>query len=183
MERVQRTAQVRYESLKQEYPDLPIFATFTVSHMSGLDGGDQTNPKSGDQIASVLSRLNRPAQRIPTAGCTRAGRLTRFPKISLPPRSLLGSRWQSPSGRADRIIFLPLAKIMSSPRKSGARWVDFLLRQAEKHQFKFVVGFTGIDYEKLLEVFPKDVRELGMIWVYTGLERSDGCANAAGGLG
>jgi hypothetical protein len=41
--------------------------------------------------------------------------------------------------------------------------------------FKFVVGFTGIDYDKLLAVFPADLRELGMIWVYTGLERSDGC--------
>ena len=33
----------------------------------------------------------------------------------------------------------------------------------------------GKDYGKLLAVFPADTRELGMIWAYTGLERSDGC--------
>lgn len=57
--------------------------------------------------------------------------------------------------------------------------MDFLLRQAGEHPFKFVVAFTGIDYDKLLAVFPADVRELGMIWVYTGLERSDGCPKRA----
>ena len=42
-----------YENLKAEYPDLPIFATFTISHMSGLDGGDQATQKN--ERARVVS--------------------------------------------------------------------------------------------------------------------------------
>ena len=60
-----------------------------------------------------------------------------------------------------------------------ARWIDFLMQKAIENHFEFTVAFTGIDYDKLIAEMPADVRELATIWVYTGLQRSDGCDKLA----
>ena len=42
-----------------------------------------------------------------------------------------------------------------------------------------MVNFPTIDYDKLLTDIPANKRELAIIWVYTGLERSDACPKQA----
>ena len=167
-----------YESLKQEYPDLPIFATFTVSHMSGLDGGDKAIQKA--EIESLLPYLDLLGlSSYPYGWMYESGKADPIPEDFFAAALAFGKPLAVTESGAPSYSFSAFGKDYEFTEEYQARWVDFLLRQAGEHQFKFVVGFTGIDYDKLLEVFPKDVRELGMIWVYTGLERSDGCAKQA----
>ena len=167
-----------YENLKADYPDMPIFATFTVSHMSGLDGGDKAIQKA--EIESLLPYLDLLGlSSYPYGWMYESGKADPIPEDFFAAALAFGKPLAVTESGAPSYSFSAFGKDYEFTEEYQARWVDFLLRQAGEHQFKFVVGFTGIDYDKLLEVFPKDVRELGMIWVYTGLERSDGCAKQA----
>jgi hypothetical protein len=167
-----------YESLKADYPDLPIFATFTVSHMSGLDGGDQTIQNA--EIESLLPYLDLIGlSAYPYGWMYESGKADPIPEDFFAAALAFGKPLAVTESGAPSYDFSAFGKNYEFTEEYQTRWVDFLLRQAGEHQFKFVVGFTGIDYDKLLEVFPKDARELGSIWVYTGLERSDGCAKRA----
>jgi hypothetical protein len=167
-----------YESLKQEYPDLPIFATFTVSHMNGLDGGEKAVQKA--EIESLLPYLDLIGlSSYPYGWMYESGKADPIPEDFFAAALAFGKPLAVTESGAPSYSFSAFGKNYEFTEEYQARWVDFLLRQAEEHQFKFVVAFTGIDYDKLLAVFPANVRELGMIWVYTGLERSDGCAKRA----
>lgn len=167
-----------YESLKQEYPHLPIFATFTVSHMSGLDGGDRTIQKA--EIESLLPYLDLIGlSAYPYGWMYESGKADPIPEDFFAAALAFGKPLAVTESGAPSYNFSAFGKDYEFTEEYQARWVDFLLRQAGENQFRFVVAFTGIDYDKLLAVFPEDVRELGTIWVYTGLERSDGCAKRA----
>ncbi|GAB4549252.1 MAG: hypothetical protein Fur002_26350 [Anaerolineales bacterium] len=167
-----------YESLKADYPDLPIFATFTIGHMSGLDGGDQTIQKT--EIESLLPWLDLIGlSAYPYGWMYESGKADPIPEDFFAAALAFGKPLAVTESGAPSYSFSAFGKNYEFTEEYQARWVGFLLRQAGEHQFRFVVAFTGIDYDKLLAVFPADVRELGAIWVYTGLERSDGCAKRA----
>lgn len=167
-----------YESLKTDYPDLPIFATFTISHMSGRDGGNQISQQA--EIELLLPYLDLIGlSAYPYGWMYKTGKADPIPEDFFAPALTFGKPLAVTESGAPSYSFSAFGMNYEFTEEYQARWVDFLLREAEAHQFEFVVGFTGIDYDKLLETFPEDVRELGMIWVYTGLERSDGCAKQA----
>jgi len=167
-----------YETLKQEYPDLPIFATFTVSHINGLDGGDKTIQKR--EIESLLPYLDLIGlSAYPFGWMYESGKADPIPEDFFATALSFGKPLAVTESGAPSYSFSAFGKDYEFTEEYQARWIDFLLRQAGEHSFEFVVGFTGIDYDKLLAAFPADTRELGMIWVYTGLERSDGCPKRA----
>lgn len=167
-----------YESLKQEYPDLPIFATFTMSHMSGLDGGDQTIQKA--EIESLLPYLDLLGlSAYPYGWMYESGKADPIPEDFFAAALAFGKPLAVTESGAPSYSFSAFGKDYEFTEEYQTRWVRFLLEQANTHQFKFVVAFTGIDYDKLLAAFPADTRELGTIWVYTGIERSDGCPKQA----
>jgi len=168
-----------YRELKVLHPDLPIFATFTLSHMQGLDGADAAI--QSEQIATLMDY------------CDLLG-------VSAYPHG-----WQYwPKGKIDPVPenFFDIALTFGKPiaiTETGApsmnftalginyeftedyqyQYIDLLLRKAHEHEFVFIVNWTSIDFDKLLEVFPKEAVELGTIWAYTGLQRSDGCPKKA----
>jgi hypothetical protein len=163
-----------YTELKALHPSLPIFATFTHSHMKGMDGADKDTQRK--EIVELL------------AYCDLLG-LSAYPYG--------WSYW--PSGKEDPVSesFFDVPLSFGKPiavTETGApsqnfkalginykftedyqyQYIDLLLRKANEYKFAFVVNWTSIDFEKLLDVFPKEAREIGMIWAYTGLQRSDG---------
>jgi hypothetical protein len=167
-----------YESLKQDYPDLPIFATFTVNHMNGLDGGDTAMQKR--EIESLLPYTDLMAlSAYPYGWAYEGGKADPIPDDFFAEALSFGKPLAIAESGAPSYDFSAFGKDYQFTEAYQARWVSFLLSQAREHNFHFVVAFTGIDYDKLLEIIPKDTRELAMIWVYDGLERSDGCAKQA----
>ena len=167
-----------YKNLKADYPTLPIFATFTVSHINGLDGGEEAIQKT--EIESLLPYLDLIGlSSYPFGWMYESGKADPIPEDFFAAALAFGKPLAVTESGAPSYSFSAFGKNYEFTEEYQARWVDFLLRQAGEHQFKFVAAFTGIDYNKLLAVFPADLRELGMIWVYTGLERSDGCPKRA----
>lgn len=167
-----------YENLKAEYPSLPVFATFTVSHMSGLDGGDQVRQKS--EIESLLPYLDLIGLSAYPYGWMYAnGKADPIPDDFFAPALSFGKPLGVTESGAPSYGFSAYGKNYEFSEEYQARWVDFLMQQAGKHRFEFTVAFTGIDYDKLIADMPADVRELATIWVYTGLQRSDGCDKLA----
>ncbi len=168
-----------YPALKDEYPGLPIFATYTLSHMNGLDGGDRDSQRK--EIAEILEYSD---------------------LIGL---SVYPYGWFYPSGKADPIPddLFDIALDFDKPiavTESGApsqdfkvfgkqyrfseeyqrKWIDFLLHTAGENRFEFVVNWASLDFDKLLEIMPdKETKDLATIWVYTGMERSNGCQKSA----
>ncbi len=167
-----------YDSLKQDYPDLPIFATFTVSHMNGLDGGDSAAQMK--EIESLLPYTDLIAlSAYPYGWAYESGKADPIPDDFFAAALSFGKPIAIAESGAPSYDFSAFGKNYHFTEEYQARWVSFLLSKAREHNFHFVVAFTGIDYDKLLEIIPKDTRELAMIWVYDGLERSDGCAKQA----
>jgi hypothetical protein len=167
-----------YTALKKMYPDLPVFASFTLAHIKGLGGAD-----SAVQVQEL--------------------------KALMPYNDILGLSvypylWADPSHRMDPVpedyfdgalqFGKPIAVTETGAPSQDFRALDFnfefdedyqkeyiafLLQKACDYQFVFVVNWVSIDFVDLLEVFPEELRELGTIWVYTGLERTDGCPKKA----
>lgn len=163
-----------YEGLKAEYPDLPIFATFTISHMSGLDGGNRAKQK--EEIETLLPYLDMIGlSSYPYGWMYPSGKADPIPEDFFAPALAFGKPIGVTESGAPSYSFSAYGKDYKFSEDYQARWVDFLLQQAGENQFEFVVAFTGIDYDKLIADMPADVRELATIWVYTGLQRSDGC--------
>ena len=59
------------------------------------------------------------------------------------------------------------------------QYIDLLLKKAYQYHVEFVVNWASIDFDRLLESIPNEAREIGAIWAYTGLQRSDGCPKKA----
>jgi hypothetical protein len=167
-----------YESLKADYPDLPIFATFTNSHMNGLDGGDKATQKA--EIESLLPYLDLLGlSAYPYGWMYESGKADPIPEDFFATALSFGKPLAVTESGAPSYSFSAYGKDYEFSEEYQARWVGFLLQQANEHQFKFAVSFTSIDYDKLLASLPADLRELATIWVYTGLERSDTCPKQA----
>jgi hypothetical protein len=60
------------------------------------------------------------------------------------------------------------------------QWIGFLLHQANRRRFRFVVNWAAIDFDELLHAIPSpELQEFARFWAWTGLERSDGCPKRA----
>ena len=53
-------------------------------------------------------------------------------------------------------------------------YLECLLDNANKHGYEFIIWWAHMDYEKLLEVFPTEARDIGRLWRDTGLIDQDG---------
>ncbi len=51
------------------------------------------------------------------------------------------------------------------------KYIEILLKNAKEKDFEFVIIWTGIDFDKLIEVIPDwQIKEIAKIWLYTWLE-------------
>ncbi|MBU7015734.1 MAG: glycosyl hydrolase 53 family protein [Theionarchaea archaeon] len=167
-----------YAALKKEYPDLPVFASFTLGHIKGLAGAD-----SSIQVQELKEFM---------------------PYNDIMGLSIYPFLWAHPSQRLDPVpedyfdaalqFGKPVAVTETGVPSQSFRALDFdfefdedyqkayitlLLKKACDYEFVFVVNWAPLDFVDLLEVFPDELKELGKIWVYTGMKRSDGCPKKA----
>lgn len=53
-------------------------------------------------------------------------------------------------------------------------YLESLLTNAHEQQYEYVIWWTHRDYNELLNTFPDDVKDLGKIWLSTGIVNEDG---------
>ena len=170
-----------YRAVKARYPDLPVCFTIEALHMLGLsDGADPARQRleilelmeSSDLVAfSVYPHMSYEVPRpIPADFFDFARDLSR--DAGGKPIAVAESGYPS---RDVRVMGLTLFGSYDDQR----RHMELLLQTAERDDFEFVVNFAAIDFERLTARLSGDIRELSLIWTYTGLETGDGAAKSA----
>jgi len=170
-----------YTELKKDYPNLPIFATFTIQEMRGEAEGSNKE-RQIKEIKSLLPYLD---------------------IIGISAYSYGWNYW--PTGKLDPIPddFFDVALQFKKPiaiTESGAPNRDFkalginykfddayqkeflkiMLETAQNNDVEFVINYASYDFDKLLEIIPPgQIREVATIWAYTGLVKSNGIAKPA----
>lgn len=163
-----------YWALKEDHPELPIFATFTYPDMKG-DRDDSAPAARHQEAVAELASAND------------------LLGLSVYPYSYIyGGDGSLPANYFDLAASydMPIAITESGmPSRSfkaffvnypfevqhQTNYMQSMLDQAVRHRFGFVVNWANIDFEELLDDFPPGLRDLGRFWAWTGLETSDGC--------
>jgi hypothetical protein len=57
--------------------------------------------------------------------------------------------------------------------------LESLLKNAQEHNYKYVIWWAHRDYNELWETFPKEVQDLGKLWISTGIINEDGTKKEA----
>lgn len=167
-----------YLALKTDYPDLPVFASFTYPDMKG--NRDDSAPPEQHQ-AAVRELLAH----------------TDLLGLSVYPYSYIyGGDGSLPADYFDLALSynLPVAITESGmpSQEFTAFFVNYpfevqhqtnymksMLQLANQHDFRFVINWAAIDFEELLQEIPIFMRDLARFWVYTGLETGPGCEKPA----
>jgi hypothetical protein len=167
-----------YQALKREHPMLPIFATFTNTHMNGLDGGRLDEQKK--EIAELLEFSDRLGLSVYPFGWPYGPGRTGISENLFDTALAFGKPVViAESGMPSR-SFEAFGQTYEFQEADQVRWLEFLLRKAGENRLEFVVNWVSLDFDRLLEYLPAgDLRELAAFWAYTGLERSDGCGKPA----
>lgn len=58
-------------------------------------------------------------------------------------------------------------------------YLEVLLENAQEHDYEFVIWWAHRDFDRLWEIFPDEVKDLGKIWRDTGLLDEDGIERVA----
>ena len=77
------------------------------------------------------------------------------------------------SGMTSQRVWIGVIPLSGSP-EAQAQVMTAMLAAAQSGGWSFVVNWTSHDYPALLEIFPPETRELGEIWVWTGLRGPTG---------
>jgi hypothetical protein len=82
------------------------------------------------------------------------------------------------SGQTSRTVWIGLLPLRGSDERQVAH-IEALLGTAHRGGWPFVVNWTSHDYPRLLDLFPPEMREIGEIWVRTGLADETGAPKPA----
>jgi len=168
-----------YTELKKTHPSLPIFGTITLHHLRGLDGADAAIQQ--EEVAKLM-----PYNDIVGVSVYPYGWFY-YPegKVDPVPDDYFDLLWQfdkpiaiTETGAPSR-NFKALGINYQFDQQYQYNYLDLLLKKSHEHNVVFIINWTSIDFEKLLDSFPITARQLGKIWAYTGLQQSDGCAKKA----
>lgn len=160
-----------YDALKREFPDVLIFPTVQYEHLRGIENDAKKNVvmqmpkvrelmKKSDLLALSTYRFGK-------------GHNDPSPEYFKPALSLGKPIAISETGAPSKEFKIFGWPIKGSP-EDQKEYVSFILSEAAKHDFEFVINWVNIDYEKLLDKFPAEMKEIGKAWVYTGLVSADG---------
>jgi len=170
-----------YENLKKENPDLPIFATFSNSHMNGFSGGNRDAQKT--EITKLLKYSDLFGLSVYPYGPdyhNGGDNPAPIPNDLFDTALSFGKPVVVAESGMPSADFSTFGMNFKFTPEYQEQWIQFLMKKAQENHFLFVVNWLTIDFDKLLKDFPsKDTRELATFWVYTGLQRSDGCNKKA----
>jgi hypothetical protein len=159
-----------YKELKKKYPQLTIFNTVQYEHLRAIE--NDAKPNGHLQVPGVRKLMeNSDLLGISTY---------HFGTAHNPPVSSyfdLALSFNKPlaigeMGAMSKGVTLFGNKIKAN-EQDQSDFIRFILSEANKNNFVFVINFVNIDYDKLLGKLPNEVKEVAKAWVSTGLARSD----------
>jgi hypothetical protein len=53
-------------------------------------------------------------------------------------------------------------------------YLEALLRNAQEHNYIYIIWWTHRDYDELWQTFPAEAKDLGKLWISTGIINGDG---------
>jgi hypothetical protein len=162
-----------YRELKKEYPDLPIFASFTLHNMIQDRGRMLTAWKELMPFNDFVAVSYYPFLSGESAERALAWLTEQFDSFGKPYAMV------ETNDAGDRLVF-PQSRIAidGSPEKQAA-YVRSLLSLAERRRFEFVVLFIHRDYDALWDKIKATSPELFMAWRDCGLVDEKGVARPA----
>jgi hypothetical protein len=169
-----------YTELKKEHPTIPICASFTLSHMQGLE--DAVASEQDREIRRLLDYCDMLGISAYPYGWAYwpSGKLDPVPEDYFDVLRSYGKPIAITETGAPSRDFTALGIDYEFDEDYQKAYIELLLRKAHEYNFVFVINWASIDFDELLEVFPAgEIREIGTIWAYTGLQTSVGCAKKA----
>lgn len=162
-----------YDTLKNEYPNLPIFATISLAHLDGLeDNTDITLQKKEMEV--FLEKNDIIAVSAYPYGF--GGR------ISDPIRENFLKSIYDLAGKKPIAISetgspsYPFRSLLFSydfSEEYQLKYFAFLLDEASNHNFVFIINWAAMDFDPLVESLPGVfMREMARLWQYTGFVNS-----------
>ena len=162
-----------YNTLKQQYPQLPIFFTTEVLHYKKL-ASEARNSEQEKEVAELMEHSDLFAMSV-------------YPHMSYDfPRPVpagffdFARSFHKPiavaeSGMTSRDVELKAFGLtLRGSEADQVQFTELLLQAASRDGYKFVINFATTDFEKLCARLPAPTDDLARIWAYTGLQTSDG---------
>lgn len=165
-----------YLELKREFPTLSMFPTIQYEHFRGIEEASKANVHlQAPRVANLM-----PYADVVTLSTYQFGRgHNRVHAKYFAPALAYGKPVAiSESGSISHPVTIWGHSISAKPGDQK-RFVSFLLAQARKHRFPFVINWVPIDFDPLLEHLTGDAHEIGKAWVHTGLAYPDGTPKPA----
>jgi len=159
-------AEAVYPALKAEYPDLPIFLTFTIPHDEALEALrpfiEQVLPFTDMMAVSTypfLTGLEQPSQ-IPRNWFAKMRGLAPELPFAVAETGLI----------AEPLVLESLQLTIPGREWWQAQYVVRLLREADRLHAEFVIWFVPVDYDQLWDRFKdQGVDEFYKLWRDCGL--------------
>ncbi|MFP3855039.1 MAG: hypothetical protein ACLFWD_12170 [Anaerolineales bacterium] len=167
-----------YLALKEEHPDLPIFASFTYPDMKG-DVNDSAPAEQHQAAVAELVEFN------DLLGLSLYPYSYTFGGDGTLPSDYfnLASSYGLPIAITESGMpseeFTAFFQHFPFEIQHQTNYMTSMLRHATQHDFVFVINWAAIDFEELMKEIPFFLRDLARFWVYTGLETSEGCPKPA----
>ncbi len=168
-----------YQELKKIYPELPIFASFSLSHMEGLESGSEKRMQE-QEIRSLLPYLDYMGlSAYPYGFAYKGGKLAPVPDSYFDTAISFGKPIAVGETGMPSANFSAFLMTWEFTQDEQTQYIDMLLHAAERNKFVFVTNWAAVDFDKLVKLFPPIARDFASFFVYTGLEKSDGSPKSA----
>lgn len=164
-----------YANLKQRYPQLPIFATFSLGPIAFGDDAQRYQVRELMPYNDLMA-----LSAYPYGWAYPGGALKPVPETFFDAALAFGKPIAIAETGEPSQDFQAFGQSYRFTDADQAQYIDLLLRKAKEHAFVFVVNWAPIDFDRLQAKLPDPAaRELASLWAYTGLMRSDGAPKAA----
>jgi len=165
-----------YKAVKKAHPALPVCFTTEINHYLKRASDAHGSPQE-EEVAELMAYSDIFA-------------MSYYPHMSYDtpwpiPDDAFGfaRKFEKPiavseTGMSSREVNV-FGLTLRGTQEDQQQYYEVLLRSALRDDYLFVVTFATIDFEKLAAQLPDQVRDLAMIWAYTGLQTSAGGAKPA----
>jgi hypothetical protein len=168
-----------YGELKKLYPGLPVFVTVQYEYLKGVETGSRHNRqrqepevrelmKYSDFLGLSSYQYGPLHHAVPTDYFDMAATFGK-------PVAL------AESGAISQTLHYGGVALTATPADQE-NFEKVILSAAQRGGYVFVIGWTGMDFDRLINRLPASVREIAGIWVHTGLADAQGTPKLALGI-
>lgn len=80
---------------------------------------------------------------------------------------------------SENLMIESLSIFISGNEAEQNDYLESLLTNAQKQSYQYVIWWAHRDYNELWEIFPKEVQDIGKVWISNGIVNEDGAEKSA----